>query len=200
MQGWERIQYSFKPLIPLPPNPNFDLGEGREGGKCLPNCTMKRREATIFETTHPPGEMTVTYNAGIGVNPMQSSTETTSAPGTTILAAILLIIFGIEIATHRVGNEYALLEMGALPADAQLHGEYWRILTYSFLHLNWNHILLNLALFLWVGRIVERRVGIGRGALIYFTSVILGAVAILVKYSISPGQGSAVGASAGIFG
>ena len=131
---------------------------------------------------------------------MQSSTETTSAPGTTILAAILLIIFGIEIATHRVGNEYALLEMGALPADAQLHGEYWRILTYSFLHLNWNHILLNLALFLWVGRIVERRVGIGRGALIYFTSVILGAVAILVKYSISPGQGSAVGASAGIFG
>ena len=200
MRGRERIQSAFKPLIPLPPNPNFDLGEGREGGKCLPNCTMQRREATIFETIHPPGEMTVTYNAGIGVNPMQSSTETTSAPGTTILAAILLIIFGIEIATHRVGNEYALLEMGALPADAQLHGEYWRILTYSFLHLNWNHILLNLAVFLWVGRIVERRVGIGRGALIYFTSVILGAVAILVKYSISPGQASAVGASAGIFG
>jgi hypothetical protein len=76
MQGWERIQYSLKPLIPLPPNPNFDLGEGREGGKWLPNFTRKRREATIFETIHPPGEMTVTYNAGIGVNPMQSSTET----------------------------------------------------------------------------------------------------------------------------
>jgi len=131
---------------------------------------------------------------------MQSSATPITAPATSTLAAILLIVFGIEIATHRAGNEFALLEMGALPADGQLNGEYWRILTYSFLHLNWNHIILNLALFLWVGRIVERRVGIGRGAIIYFTSVILGAVAILVKYSISPGQGSAVGASAGIFG
>jgi rhomboid protease GluP len=131
---------------------------------------------------------------------MQSSTKTVTAPGTTILAVILLLVFGIEIATHRVGNEFALLEMGALPADGHLNGEYWRILTYSFLHLNWNHIILNLALFLWVGRIVERRVGSGRGAIIYFTSVILGAVSILLKYSMSPEQGSAVGASAGIFG
>ena len=123
-----------------------------------------------------------------------------STPGTSILAVILLIVFGIEIATHRVGDEYALLEMGALPADGQLNGEYWRIVTYSFLHLNWNHIILNLALFLWVGRIVERRVGIGRTAIIYGSSVILGAVAILLKYSLSPSQGSAVGASAGIFG
>ena len=89
-----------------------------------------------------------------------------SSPATYILAAILLIVFGIEIATHRIGNEYALLEMGALPADGHLNGEYWRIITYSFLHLNWNHIILNLALFLWVGRIVERRVGIGRAAVI----------------------------------
>jgi len=131
---------------------------------------------------------------------MQSSHQPTTAPGTSILAVILVIVYGIEIATHRAGNEFALLEMGALPANGQLNGEYWRILTYSFLHLNVNHIILNLALFLWVGRIVERRVGIGRAALIYFISVILGAIAILVKYSIIPGQGSAVGASAGIFG
>src|SRR4026207_544242 len=117
---------------------------------------------------------------------MQSSDTPITAPATSTLAAILLIVFGIEIATHRAGNEFALLDMGALPADGQLNGQYWRILTYSFLHLNWNHIILNLALFLWVGRIIERRVGIGRGAIIYFTSVILGAIAILVKYSMSP--------------
>jgi rhomboid protease GluP len=120
--------------------------------------------------------------------------------GTSILAAALLIVFGIEIATHRVENEFALIEMGALPANGQLNGEYWRIITYSFLHLNWNHIILNLALLLWVGRIVERRVGIRRAAIIYFASVLLGGIAILVQYSLSPAQGSAVGASAGIFG
>jgi membrane associated rhomboid family serine protease len=147
-------------------------------------------------------KVTVTYNQTIhsGVNPMQSSDQPVAAPATTILAAILLIVFGIELATHRAGNEFALLEMGALPANGQLNGDYWRILTYSFLHLNLNHLILNLALFLWVGRIVERRVGIGRAAIIYFTSVILGAIAILVNYNMSPGQGSAVGASAGIFG
>src|SRR4030095_1952630 len=95
-----------------------------------------------------------------------------SAPGTFSLAVILLIVFGIEIATHRMGDETALLGLGALPADGQLNGEYWRLITYSFLHLNWTHIILNLALLVWVGRIVERRVGTARAALIYTVSVL----------------------------
>ena len=123
-----------------------------------------------------------------------------SARGTLILALALIMIFGLEIYTRAIGDETALLRLGALPADGHLNGEYWRLITYAFLHLNWTHLILNLALLLWVGRIVERRVSTARAALIYGVSVILSAIVILIKYSISPTQGSSVGASGGIFG
>jgi len=49
------------------------------------------------------------------------------------------------------------LKLGALPDNGQLRGEFWRIATYSFLHFNWLHLLLNVGLLLWIGRIVEQK-------------------------------------------
>ena len=123
-----------------------------------------------------------------------------SAPGTLILSLILVATFGIEIYTHNMGNEVALLGLGALPGDGHLNGEYWRLITYAFLHFNNMHLILNLALLLWVGRIVERRVGIARAALIYGVSILISGIAILIKDSLYPAPGSSVGASGGIFG
>ena len=123
-----------------------------------------------------------------------------STPGTLILATVLVIIFGIEIATHRMGDESALLAMGALPDNGQLHGEYWRLITYAFLHFNWEHIILNVALLLWVGRIVERRLGTARFAFIYFVSLLLSGLTIFIKHVAVPSQGSSLGASGGVFG
>src|SRR6266487_6081110 len=120
-----------------------------------------------------------------------------SMPGTWILMLILPAIFGVEISTHTMGDETALLKLGALPANGQLHGEYWRLLTYAFLHLNWTHILVNLALLWWVGRIVERRTGTGRFALIYLVSILLSGATILFKYAMAPSEGAAIGASGG---
>jgi hypothetical protein len=51
--------------------------------------------------------------------------------GTMVLVAALLIVFGIELGSHTVGNETLLRKLGALPDDAELHGEYWRLATYS---------------------------------------------------------------------
>ena len=123
-----------------------------------------------------------------------------SAPGTLTLAIILVAVFGVEIATHRMGDGTALLGLGALPGDGHLNGEFWRLITYAFLHLNWTHLILNLTLLLWVGRIVERRVGTARAAIIYAVSILVSGVAIFIKYNLAPGPGAAVGASGGIFG
>lgn len=112
----------------------------------------------------------------------------------------LAIGFGIELATNSVGNEAALLRLGALPDNGQLRGEFWRIATYSFLHFNWLHLALNVGLLWWIGRIVEQQVGIGRGALIYFVSVICSAVVILIAHNWHPKNGATVGASGGVFG
>ncbi len=123
-----------------------------------------------------------------------------STPGTFILCIVLVVVFAIELATNTMGNEVALLGLGALPTDGHLNGEYWRILTYAFLHLNWTHLALNLALLYWVGRITERRVGTAQVALIFGASAILSGIAILIYRSFSPAPGSGVGASGGAFG
>jgi len=120
--------------------------------------------------------------------------------GTFILILAIAAGFGIEIATNSVGNDDALLKLGALPDNGQLNGEVWRIATYSFLHFNWLHLLLNVGLLFWIGRIIEQQLGTGRGALIYFVSVICSAAVILLVHNWHPKQGGTVGASGGVFG
>src|SRR2546430_10281238 len=120
--------------------------------------------------------------------------------GTIVLILAITVGFGIEIATNSVGNDDALLKLGALPDNGQLHGEFWRIATYSFLHFNWLHLLLNVGLLLWVGRIVEEQVGTARGALIYLMSVLFSAAVILLAHNWHPREGATVGASGGVFG
>ena len=120
--------------------------------------------------------------------------------GTIVLILAITVGFGIEIATNSVGNDDALLKLGALPDNGQLRGEVWRFATYSFLHFNWLHLLLNVGLLFWIGRIVEQQLGTGRGALIYFVSVICSAAVILLVHNWHPKQGGTVGASGGVFG
>jgi len=120
--------------------------------------------------------------------------------GTIVLIVAIAIGFGIELATNSVGNDSALLKLGALPDDGRLHSEVWRIATYSFLHFNWIHLLLNVGLLFWIGRMVERQAGTGQGALIYFVSVLTSAVVILVVHYLHPKVGATVGASGGVFG
>lgn len=120
--------------------------------------------------------------------------------GTVWLIIAIAIAFGIEVATNSVGNNDALLKLGALPDNGQLHGEFWRIATYSFLHFNWLHLLLNVGLLFWVGGIVEQQIGTRRGALIYFASVLCSAAVILLVHTWHPKEGATVGASGGVFG
>lgn len=129
-----------------------------------------------------------------------SRTGTFQNPGTVLVIVAIAIGFGIELATGSVGNDTALLKLGALPDNGQLQGEFWRIATYSFLHFNWLHLILNVGLLWWIGRIVEQQIGLGRGAIIYFVSVICSAVVILLAHNWHPKPGAAVGASGGIFG
>jgi membrane associated rhomboid family serine protease len=112
----------------------------------------------------------------------------------------IVVGFGVELTTNTVGSDSALLKLGALPDNGQLHGEFWRIATYSFLHFNWVHLFLNIGLLFWIGRMVEKRIGTARGALIYFVSVLCSAAVILLVHNWHPKEGATVGASGGVFG
>jgi membrane associated rhomboid family serine protease len=100
--------------------------------------------------------------------------------GTIILVVTFLVVFGIELASHSAGNEASLLKLGALPDSGELHGQYWRLGIYSFLHLNGTHLLVNAAMLLWIGRIVENRVNFAGSTAIYVSSVLCSAAMILL--------------------
>ena len=86
-----------------------------------------------------------------------------------------------------------------------LSGEWWRMLSYLFVHANWLHLLMNL-LGLWVlGPFVERAFGWLRFSLIYLFSGFTGSVVYLCLFWYQLGDPSAeppalVGASGCIMG
>ncbi|HEV8128725.1 MAG TPA: rhomboid family intramembrane serine protease [Candidatus Eisenbacteria bacterium] len=114
------------------------------------------------------------------------------------LLAALAVMFAVELATGRAGSESALLALGAAPNRPT--GEYWRFITYSFLHLNWNHIVMNSVLLWWTGRIVERRAGAAQMLLVYFVAVLFAGAALAIQAYVHPRDGASVGASGGAFG
>src|SRR5213076_2146561 len=119
---------------------------------------------------------------------------------TMVLVFALVGVFGLELATHSVGNDSALLKLGALPDDGDLHGQYWRFATYSFLHFNGVHLLVNVLLLFWIAGILERRVGAPVTGATYLFSVLCSALMILLVHSWHPKIGATVGASGGMFG
>jgi rhomboid protease GluP len=120
--------------------------------------------------------------------------------GTITLVATFLVVFGVELASQSAGNEASLLKLGALPDSGELHGQYWRLGTYSFLHFNSTHLLVNAAMLLWIGRIVENRVNFAGATAIYVSSVLCSAAMILLVHYLHPKPGATMGASGGVFG
>ena len=109
-------------------------------------------------------------------------------------------MFLLELARGAVGNDAALLALGALPDSGQLHHEYWRLITFGFLHSTLTHVSLNTVLLLWAGPIVERRAGTARLVLTFLSASVASGVGILFKHQLWPAQGTSVGASGGLFG
>jgi len=89
-----------------------------------------------------------------------------------------------------------LLTYGALDGARVAGGEYWRILTCSFLHVNLPHLIFNMIALVYFGRPLEIFQGVARTALFYFFAVITASLASLWW---KPG-GLSAGASGGLFG
>jgi len=85
--------------------------------------------------------------------------------------------------------------LGAKVPTLIAHGEYWRLVTASFLHESWLHLGLNLV-GLWVlGRLVEAFYGPARMLVIFTLSSLLG---VVVSYLAT--INTSVGASTGVMG
>jgi rhomboid protease GluP len=110
---------------------------------------------------------------------------------TLVLAGAICLVTTIEFAA---GIDAAVTKAG-LVKDAARHGEWWRLLTASYLHGNLMHLLGNIGALAVLGEMIEiydRRL---RVALAYLAGVLGGSVLSLLLT-----RASSIGASAGVLG
>ncbi len=98
---------------------------------------------------------------------------------------------------------FALWPLGEFPVqgvDFSVGFEPWQIVTYSFLHGNFQHIFFNMFALFMFGSGVESYLGSPRFLGLYFASVISAAVTQLIVMSASGDVAPTLGASGGVFG
>lgn len=129
---------------------------------------------------------------------MKSSADPGRRITTYGLLASLVLVFGVEVAAGALGNDARLLSLGAIPDDGTMGGQVWRLLTYAWLHANTLHLVSNLVLLWWVGKIVERRVGSLVTLGVYVSGALAGGLLIAWNASANPRASVSLGASAAV--
>ena len=110
-----------------------------------------------------------------------------------ILIFIIMVLSGLGFMSFKSTD---LLTWGANYKPLTTNGEWWRLLTNTFLHGGLMHLLANMYGLLFVGIFLEPKLGKTKYALVYLTTGILASVASLYFHE----PAVSVGASGAIFG
>jgi len=110
-----------------------------------------------------------------------------------ILVFIIMVFAGLGFVSFK-GDD--LLAWGANFRPATSHGQWWRLVTSTFLHGGIMHLLANMYGLLFVGIFLEPRLGKIRFAMVYLITGILASIASLWWHAATV----SVGASGAIFG
>lgn len=135
-------------------------------------------------------------------NRARGAYATYAAYVTTALVAINVVVFLADGALSGSGfslfggGSGPLAEAGAVYAPAVADGEWWRLLTGAFLHLNLLHILSNMYALWLFGPLMEQLYGHVEYAVIYLLCALGGNVLTILAAPDNP----ALGASGAIFG
>ena len=121
------------------------------------------------------------------------------------IIAICVAVFVADAALGGVGDlslfggSGPLVDSGAIYAPAVAAGEWWRIITSAFLHLNFLHIAFNMYALWLFGPIIEQLYGHVEYAVIYLLCAAGGSVLTIVAAPDVPAAGAS-GAIFGLFG
>jgi rhomboid protease GluP len=116
---------------------------------------------------------------------------------TTTILAVNVGVFVIGAILGLVGRPDTLLEAGAMVPLLVAQGEWWRLITAMFLHVNLIHLAFNsLALYVF-GGLIESALGAGRMVALY---LVTGFAASVASFTFGSPASAAVGASGAIFG
>ncbi|MGM7688820.1 rhomboid family intramembrane serine protease [Staphylococcus felis] len=124
----------------------------------------------------------------------QSMYQFTPVTYSLITINILIWLFILLFTPHRTDIE--IINLGALSHFNVVHGEWYRLITSMFLHLDFEHLIFNMFSLYIFGKIVEANIGYWQMLVVYFFSGIFGNI---VSLALLP-SGFSVGASGAIFG
>ena len=111
------------------------------------------------------------------------------------------LVFILEVLSGGSQDLENLYRLGGLVPETVLHGEWWRLLSSTFLHAGFLHLLLNMLALYFLGAFVETTLGAGRLLLAYFFSGLSSMLTITILAIVmqTPNQ-LVVGASGAIMG
>jgi|688.fasta_scaffold02220_6 rhomboid protease GluP len=123
-----------------------------------------------------------------------------ASPVTWSLVALNGLAFALQLAFDGSTDLKVLHDLGALCADCVGRGEWWRLLTATFLHLGPLHLIMNLGALATLGPQAEAGLGRGRTLVVYFLAGV-GSMAVVAAQSWITGERLiAVGASGAVMG
>lgn len=114
---------------------------------------------------------------------------------TFVLIAINVIVFALMTLTGGSENTENLVRYGAVVKGLIAQGQWWRLLTASFIHIGLMHILFNMYFLYQLGPTFERLYGSVNFLLIYLIAGIMGNLASFAfgsEFSISAGASTSL--------
>ncbi len=162
--------------------------------------TEEINEKLISGNGHSLGETSVTINSDEKTKgllsiliPVKGYYITPLIIDINILVFLLMAISGVNVL---LPNSENLLAWGANFRPITLAGQPWRLLTNCFLHIGIFHLLFNMYALLYIGILLEPRLGSWRFGITYIITGILASVASLYMHDMT----ISAGASGAIFG
>lgn len=108
-----------------------------------------------------------------------------------LIIIICAIVFLVARGTDPETIRFLALDYEALPE------RWYSILTYGFVHVDWNHIIVNMGFLLWIGIWVERLIGSKRYIIVVLSGIIAGGITVVLRET--AGIGFSAGAAAILF-
>jgi len=115
-----------------------------------------------------------------------------------IVAAIVLA-FALTEWVGSSSDGFTLIRLGANMPDLVKHGEWWRLMTSVFLHVDWIHLFFNACACYIFGVFVERAIGRMQMLTVFLVSGFGGSIASAL-FSVAPISAGASGAAFGLLG
>ena len=120
---------------------------------------------------------------------------------TIAFAAINIIVFFVLEIMGNTGDADYMMRIGAVFPDCiQNDGEYWRLLTATFMHFGFEHLLNNMLILLCAGPILEKALGHIKYTILYLLAGVGGSTLSYLQMLKSGDYAVSAGASGAIFG